>query len=63
MPEEIKYGYVSHKINTPPRVLYATFADAVESAKRDQPLDMPYYIVECTFHYEICGVVENENVS
>ena len=60
VPEEtIEYGWISEQ-KPKCTVWTKTFGEAVEMAKADQPAYRPWYIVEKTEHFEICGVVEDE---
>lgn len=58
--EKIMYGTISEQ-QPECHIWYDTYGEAVESAKFDQPKYRPYYIVEKTEHYEICGVVDKED--
>lgn len=55
--EIITYGYICEgKPN--PTIFFPTFKQAVSSAQNDQPTNRPYYIVERTEHFEICGEIK-----
>lgn len=54
--EKISYAVISEKMPTP-HLYFHTYKEAVVYAKKEQPAYRPYYIVERTEHFEICGVV------
>lgn len=57
--EKITYGVICAKMPTP-RIFSESYDEAVRDAKFNNPNYRPYYIVERTEHFEICGVVEKE---
>ena len=56
-PEEITtYSIICEKMPTP-SVYFPTYELAVKWAKFNQPTYRPFYIVERTEHFEICGKI------
>ena len=54
--EKISYGVICEK-NRECTCWTSTYEGAVDWAKNNQPANKPYYIVERTEHFEICGMV------
>lgn len=61
LKEKITYSVISER-QPVPSVFHDTFKEAVEWAEKDQPAYRPYFIVERTEHFEICGVVGENKV-
>ena len=55
--EKITYGAICEQ-QPEPSVFFKTFSEAVNWAENDQPAHRPYFIVERTEHFEVCGVVK-----
>lgn len=62
-PEErITYGYICEQMPIP-SMFFRTYEEAYKAAEFNQPAYRPFYIVERTEHYEICGVVREKGVT
>lgn len=55
--DEISYAIICNKFPVP-QERYTTYDLALKWAKLNQPEYRPFYIVKCTEHFEICGMVE-----
>lgn len=55
--EKISYGVICEQMPDP-IVFFDNYEKAVEWAENNQPVYRPWYIVERTEHFEVCGVVQ-----
>ena len=62
-PEErITYAVICEKFPVS-GMYFNTYGEADDYAKFEQPAYRPYYIIERTEHFEICGVVGDKDES
>lgn len=55
--KKLSYCVVSKRMPEP-CIFFKTYDDALHWAKNDQPAYRPFYILERTEYFEICGVVK-----